>query len=125
MFTFPQGLLQLLYPTPDDDQLHHHSGLFKMVRSTGRLLPYCVAWSVLPHVLVVQHAVISLFHRLGLTIKGIQASVLVLCSKAQARYGLDMYIRQTWKSISGQSKNSISPLVQGLSAVLSRRLEVQ
>lgn len=55
--------------------------------------------------------------------QGHTASVLVLCSKAQARYGLDMY-GWTWKSRSDQSKDSVSPLEQGLSAVLSCRLDV-
>lgn len=56
--------------------------------------------------------------------KGHTASVLVLCSKAQAKYGLDMHIQRTWKSRSDQSKDSVSPLEQGLSAVLSCRLDV-
>lgn len=59
-----------------------------------------------------------------ISVKGTQASVLVLCSKAEARYGLDMYIQRTWKSRSGQSKDSVSPLKQGLPAVLSCRLDV-
>lgn len=57
--------------------------------------------------------------------QGHTASVLVLCSKAQARYGLDMHIQRTWKSRSDQSKDSVGPLEQGLSAVLSCRLDFQ
>lgn len=77
-----------------------------------------------PHELVLQHSVDSLLHSLGLTIKGMQSSILVLSSKAQAGYGKDMYIWHTRESISGQGKDSVVPLVQGLSAVLRRRLEV-
>lgn len=74
-FTLPHGLLQLLYHTPDDDQLLHHSRLFEMVLSTGRHFPHCADWSVLLPLLVVQLAVDSLLHSLWLTIKGIKASV--------------------------------------------------
>lgn len=52
--------------------------------------------------MVVQHAVNSNFYSPRLTIKCTQARVLVFSSKAQARYGVDMYI---WHRIDGQSKD--------------------
>lgn len=78
-----------------------------------------------PHELEVQDSVNSFHHSLGLTINGMQASILVLSQKKQMGYSRDMYIRHTRKGISGQGKDSVSPLAQGLSAVLRCILEVQ
>lgn len=119
-----QGLLYPLSSTPNFDQLLHHRRLFKVVLNTERHLPHGAGQTVMPCELVVQHSVNSLLHSLGLTIKSMQASILVLSSKAKAMYGVDIYIWHTRKGISGQGKASVSPLVQKLVVVLRRRFEV-
>lgn len=88
IFTLPQGLLYLLSSTPNSDQLLRHRRLFKVVLNTERHLPHGASQSVMPCELVVQHSVNSLVNSLGLTIKSMQANILVLSSKAQARYGV-------------------------------------